>query len=46
MTEGDTSWIEPTIFAIKKCLGSDQIPDTNPVCESCKYRELTKKKER
>ena len=38
--EGDTSWVEPTIFKIKECLDSDQIPPAGPDCEYCRYREL------
>jgi len=37
---GDDSWVEPTIFAIKKCLNSDQIPQASPDCEFCQYRKL------
>jgi len=40
--QGDDSWIEPTIFAMKKCLDSDEIPDPDPDCEFCEYRELIK----
>ncbi|MCJ7805003.1 PD-(D/E)XK nuclease family protein [Patescibacteria group bacterium] len=38
--KGDTSWVEPTIFEIKKCLDSDVIPESNPDCEHCMYRKL------
>jgi len=38
--KGDTSWVEPTIFEIKKCLDSDKIPDSNSDCEFCEYRKL------
>jgi len=41
--KGDASWVEPTIFSMKKCLESDQIPDPDPNCEFCKYRELNRK---
>jgi len=37
---GDISWIEPTIFEIKKCLDSPKIPKPSENCEYCKYREL------
>ncbi len=40
--KGDDSWVEPTIFEIKKCLGSDEIPDSDPDCEFCEYRKLIK----
>ena len=43
--KGDDSWVEPTIFAMKKCLDSDKIPNPNPDCEFCKYRELIKEHE-
>lgn len=43
--EGDDSWIEPTLFEIKKCLNSDKIPLSSENCEYCKYRELISKKE-
>lgn len=37
--EGDTSWIEPTIFEMKKCLNSDKIPPRSNQCEYCRYIE-------
>ncbi len=43
--EGDDSWVEPTIFAMKKCLDSDTIPDPSPDCEFCLYRKLIKKED-
>jgi len=43
--EGDDSWVEPAIFAMKKCLDSDRIPDPNPDCEFCLYRKLIREKE-
>jgi len=43
--KGDDSWVEPTIFEIRKCLESDKIPDSNPDCEFCKYRKLIGKRE-
>ena len=43
---GDTSWVEPTIFAIKESLESDKIPDLDPDCEFCKYRELIEREEK
>jgi CRISPR/Cas system-associated exonuclease Cas4 (RecB family) len=42
--KGDNSWVEPTIFAMKKCLESNKIPNPNPDCEYCKYRKLIKTK--
>jgi len=38
--QGDDSWVESTIFEIKKCLDSNKIPVSNPNCEFCRYREL------
>ena len=38
--KGDTSWIEPTILAMKKCLDSEKVPPSNPNCEYCRYRQL------
>jgi len=40
--QGDTTWVEPTIFAIKQCLESDTIPEASPYCEFCHYRQLIK----
>jgi CRISPR/Cas system-associated exonuclease Cas4 (RecB family) len=44
--EGDTSWVEPTIHAMKKCLDSDNIPPAGENCEYCKYRKLIKREEK
>ena len=41
---GDTSWIEPTLIEIKKCLESDTIPTIGTACEFCPYREACGKK--
>lgn len=43
--KGDTSWVEPTIFEIKKTLDSDKIPPKGKECEYCAYREATSKVE-
>lgn len=43
--KGDTSWIEPTIFEIKKTLDSDKLPASGAECEYCPYREKASKKE-
>ena len=40
--KADSSWVEPTIIEIKKCLDSDAIPDSHPDCEFCLYRKLIK----
>ncbi len=42
--DGDTSWIEPTLLDIKKCLADEQFPKSNPDCEFCLYREACGKK--
>lgn len=34
--KGDDSWVEETIYNIKKCLEGD-IPEANPECEHCNY---------
>lgn len=36
--EGDDSWVEDTIFEIKECLDSEEIPEPDPECEYCQYR--------
>lgn len=38
--KGDDSWVEPTIFEIKKCLDSGKIPESGTNCEHCQYRKL------
>lgn len=42
--KGNTSWVEPTIFKIKKCLNSNKIPQPGKKCEYCEYRKLIGKK--
>ena len=42
--EGDTTWIEPTLHEIKKCLESDTFPKSGDACEFCPYREACGKK--
>jgi len=44
--KGDISWVEPTIFEMKKCLDLDKIPDADPECEYCMYRKLIGDKEK
>jgi len=36
----DDSWVEPTILEIKKCLDSQEAPDSNSKCEHCAYRKM------
>jgi len=43
--KGNTSWIEPTIFEIKKTLDSDKLPASGAECEYCPYRKDASKKE-
>ena len=40
---GSDSWIEETLYAIKACLDSEQIPEPGPSCEYCQYREAAGK---
>ena len=42
--EGDTTWIEPTLLEIKKCLESNALPSIGEGCEFCPYREACGKK--
>lgn len=35
--KGNDTWVEPTIFAIKKCLDSDSVPAPSANCELCNY---------
>lgn len=39
---GDTSWIEPKLKEIKKILDSETLPDADPDCDYCRYREAVK----
>ena len=41
--EGDDSWVEDTIFEIKETLEGDNIPEADPDCDYCRYRERVKK---
>ncbi|MFC1711187.1 PD-(D/E)XK nuclease family protein [Patescibacteria group bacterium] len=43
--KGDDSWVEPTVYAMKKCLDSGSIPKAGEKCEYCQYRKLMKKEE-
>lgn len=36
--EGETAWIEPTLFKIKETLESPDIPTAHPDCDFCRYR--------
>jgi len=41
--KGDDSWVEPTLFDIKKCLDSPSVPDASEDCDYCRYRDAVKK---
>ena len=36
----DDSWVEPTIFEIRKVLNSSEIPEPGKKCQYCAYRKL------
>lgn len=36
---GDDSWVEETALAARACLESDDIPEADPDCDYCLYRE-------
>jgi len=40
--EGDDSWIEKTIFDIKKCLALDEVPGPGKDCDYCSYIQTIK----
>ncbi len=40
---GDDSWVEKTLFEIKKCFDSDKLPPAGEDCEFCSYRTLSEK---
>lgn len=42
--KGNDSWVEPTLYAIKKTLDSDALPKNSPDCDYCIYREMVGKK--
>jgi CRISPR/Cas system-associated exonuclease Cas4 (RecB family) len=41
---GDDSWVEDTLFAIKECLDSDELPERGEKCDYCIYRETVGRK--
>jgi len=41
--QGDTAWIEPLLYDIKKCLDSPELPAASKTCQYCAYRNLIKK---
>jgi len=40
---GNDDWVEKTIKEIHNCLNSDKIPEANPECDYCAYREAVNK---
>lgn len=36
--QGNDSWVEPTIFELRKCLAADNMPAAAEACEYCTYR--------
>lgn len=44
--EGDYSWVSETLKDIKLCLDNDKIPEMDPGCDYCRYREAIKKEEK
>lgn len=43
--KGNDSWVEKTLFKIKECLDSDQIPKSDPDCDWCSYYSSRNKSE-
>jgi hypothetical protein len=37
--KGNDAWIEPVIYQIHECLSSSKIPEPNPACKLCLYRQ-------
>jgi len=44
--QGDDSWVEKKIEEIYKCLNSKKIPDANPNCDYCMYRQSAANEEK
>lgn len=40
--EGDTSWVEGTIFSATECLKSDKLPKPDLDCDFCLYRKAVR----
>ncbi|OGZ68812.1 MAG: hypothetical protein A3D44_02340 [Candidatus Staskawiczbacteria bacterium RIFCSPHIGHO2_02_FULL_42_22] len=38
--QGNDAWIDKTVVDIKKCLDSDNIPESGTDCQHCAYRKL------
>lgn len=43
---GNTNWVEETIKKAIDCLKSDEIPESHPDCDFCKYRRAVRKYEK
>ena len=43
--EGNDQWVEGTIKDLHQCLNLLEIPEANPDCDYCRYREVVKKVE-
>ena len=41
--QGKTDWVEPTLFALKECADSQEIPQAAADCDYCRYREAAGK---
>src|SRR3989338_4785397 len=41
--QGSDAWVEPTLRDLKACLDADHIPDADPDCDYCRYREAVGK---
>ena len=41
--QGSDAWVEPAIFDIKKCLDSNDIPESGKNCQHCAYRNSISK---
>jgi hypothetical protein len=40
---GDDAWVESTIFDIRRCLESGNLPQATATCEFCNYRAAVQK---
>lgn len=43
--DGDDGWVEECIKAAHRCLRGDEIPEANPECDLCLYREAAREVE-
>ena len=44
--DGSDGWVDDTIMALYRCLGSEAVPDAGEQCSFCSYREAAKVAER